>query len=558
MEKKINRYRVGELPLLEAIVEKLNLRAILNEFFPQCNNEEMIPSDALILLIYNLAIGKSPLYELDEWVNSLELRSLGYEKYRKIKFTDDRFGKYLDRLYDADRASLLTQIVVNAVQAFNIDLTQIHNDSTSVKAFGKYPGKASTGFELKFGKSKDHRPDLKQLIFSLSISADGAVPIHCRAYPGNRNDDTTHIETWNVLREINKGANFLYVADCKLCTDKQLDYIEQNGGKALTTIPNQWNEVVSFKDKLKTEPITKKEIWRRTLQDGVTDYFSVYEGNYVTTKRGYRIHWIHSSEKKKGDRAFREEQLKKAEKKLLELPPKLNKRTLKTRKAIEDACNKILKQYNVEKFITIIIDETTEERIIKKSRGRPSNSKKLTYDKEIKRTFTLTWNRDKASLKQEEKIDGVYPLLSTDLKLSAKDAIIAFKYQPRLEKRFTQLKSIHNIAPLLFKKIERIEANLLLFFIALMIQALIERQIRAGMKDKEIPSLEVYPENRNASHPTTSKVFDIFSDISTYALTENSHVIERYTDELKPIHNSILQLLSIDEAAYWQRIKESH
>jgi transposase len=553
MVRKINRYRVGELPLMEAIVKRLNLREILNEFVPPRKNEEMLPSDALILLIYNLAVEKSPLYELQEWVNSLELRCFGYEKYREMKFTDDRFGKYLDRLYSADRASLLTRIVVNAVQAFNIDLSQIHNDSTSVKAFGKYPGKTSTGFELKFGKSKDHRPDLKQLIYSLSITADGAVPVHCKSYPGNRNDDTTHIETWETLCEINGKPDFLYVADCKLCTDNQLNYIEQKSGRALTTIPNQWLEVVSFKENLKIQNIAKKEVWRRTLQDDVLDYFSVYCGNYTTNKRGYKIHWIHSSEKKKGDYAFREEQLKKAESKLLELLPKINKRNLKSKEAIKEACNKILKQYKVEKFITITIGEIGEERTVKKSRGRPE--KGAIKEKEVRKIIILSWDRDTTALEQEKKIDGVFPLLSTDPNLSARDAIMAFKYQPRLEKRFTQLKSIHLIAPLLFKKIERIEANMFLFFIALMIQALIERQVRSGMIDKKIRSLEVYPENRDAAHPTTSKVFDIFSDISTYTLTENSDVIEMHTDSLKPVQNSILQLLSIDEAAYWGGVK---
>jgi transposase len=247
MTRKINRYRVGELPLMKEVVKRLNLREIFNEFVPHKSKEEMLPSDALILMIYNLAIEKSPLYELQEWVNSLDLRCIGYEKYRELKFTDDRFGKYLDRLYLADRASLLTKIVVNAVNAFNIDLSQIHNDSTSVKGFGKYPKKTSSGFELKFGKSKDHRPDLKQLIYSLSITSDGAVPVHYKAYPGNRNDDTTHIETWETLCKIKDSTNFLYVADCKLCTDNQLHYIEQKGGRALTTIPNQWSEVVSFK-----------------------------------------------------------------------------------------------------------------------------------------------------------------------------------------------------------------------------------------------------------------------------------------------------------------------
>ena len=50
-------------------------------------------------------------------------------------------------------------------------------------------------------------------MFSLSLSADGAVPVHHKVYAGNRTDDTTHIETWNWIRKITPGPDFLYVAD---------------------------------------------------------------------------------------------------------------------------------------------------------------------------------------------------------------------------------------------------------------------------------------------------------------------------------------------------------
>ena len=82
----------------------------------------------------------------------------------------------------------------------------------------------------------------------------------------------------------------------------------------------------------------------------------------------------------------------------------------------------------------------------------------------IKSIYTLSWTRNKESLVKEKKVDGIFPLLSTDKDLSAKDALIAYKYQPKLEKRFTQFKSVHNAAPLFFKKIERIEANMFVFF----------------------------------------------------------------------------------------------
>lgn len=80
---------------------------------------------------------------------------------------DDRLGRALDHLFDADRAALLTEIVVAVGQQFEVQFDQLHNDSTSVAFCGQY--RAARGRELRgrtapaitYGHSKDHRPDLK-------------------------------------------------------------------------------------------------------------------------------------------------------------------------------------------------------------------------------------------------------------------------------------------------------------------------------------------------------------------------------------------------------------
>jgi transposase len=552
-KKKLNRYHVSELPLLKVISERIGLSEILNKFLPPKKNEEVSRADTLLLLIYNLASGKNPLYELEGWVRSIDMRCLDYEKYQNVLFTDDRFGSALDDLFAIDRATLMTSIVVEVIKKFNIDLKHIHNDSTSVSAYGQYEGKTSTGFELKRGRSKDSLHHLKQLVFCLSISADGAVPVHYKTYPGNRNDESTHIETWDALSKISPDPTFLYVADCKLCTDSQLSYIAGKGGRAITNIPEFWTEVINFKASQRDNPKPKKEIWRKYNADtDQTVYFSTYLGEYKTIKRGYKIHWIHSSSKREDDYNYRLRELKNAENDLQELSLKLNKRKLKSEYDIQTACNKILKNRQVDKFIKVNIQETKEMHIVKSGRGRPS---KDAENKMIeKSTFSISWEKDKKALDAEKHIDGIYPLLSTDDTLSAKDVLMAYKYQPKLEKRFTQLKSIHSIAPLLFKKLERIEANMFLFFIALMIQALIEREVRSKMKNNGLQSLEIYPEKRDAVHPTTSKIFDIFGDVSTYKVTDNTSTIEEYADELSDVHKSILKLLSITEAEYWDGI----
>lgn len=508
---------------------------------PDNSNAEIPNTEALLLLICNLTIGKCPLYELEEWVNGINLGTLGLEGHRKAEqFTDDRFGRSLDKLFLADRASLMTRIVLEVIKEFDIELDQIHNDSTSVKAFGEYPRRSKSGFEFKKGVSKDHRPDLKQLVYSLTISSDGAIPIHHKVYSGNCNDDSTHIETWTTLSRICSRNDFLYIADCKLCTDRQLSHIVEHGGRVITVIPSNWKEVDDFQESLRASKIAKKEILRRQIEDGEIIYYYAFDGEYRTRHRGFKIHWIFSTDNCKQDYEKRERLLNKAEADLRKLLPQINKRNLKTEEAIRKKCEGIIQKRRVGRFLDIEINKTT----VKDVKGN-----KVV----IREEYVLLWQRNKKALKMEENIDGIFPLLSTDERLSSKEVLQAFKYQPKLEKRFSQFKSVHNAAPIFFKKIERVEANMFLFFVSLMIQALIEREMRNKMRKFRIDNLTIYPESRESVHPTTNKVFDRFSSISTYELVEEGKSLnEFYQDDLSELQLEILRLLGIDELEYWQ------
>lgn len=550
-KRKLKRFYVGGLPLIRSISDRMKLKEILYKYIPGHGNEDIPAVEIFMLLVYNLVLGKDPLYEMEEWVQSIDFRCVDLEQYANVKFNDDRFGRVLNKLFFVDRASLMTELVVFFVEKFNVDLKQLSNDSTSLKAYGKYKGRTRTGFSLKHGNSKDHRPDLKQLVFCLSISSDGGVPVHYKCYSGNVTDDKTHIETWNTLQKITPSSDFLYVADSKLCTDEQLSYIVGKGGRAVTIIPNGWNEVKSFKEELRETKKPKDIIWRRQKphNNKKKEYFSEFRGDHKTTKRGYRIHWIYSSEKRKRDRESREKFLKKTEDRLSALNGKINKRNLKSHSAILTAAEKILKEQNAENYFFLSIDTITEEYTVQVGKGRPG--KKTKYKTSINTLYILSWTRKKLQLEKEANIDGVFPLLCTDKKMEAKEVLKAYKYQPRLEKRFTQFKSNHNAAPLLFKKVERIEANMFAFFDSLVIQSLIEREVRNQMKEKKIEKIIIYPEEREAKYPTANKILELFAGICTYKIVQDSKVVESYRDELNEKQKLILNLLNISEEEYW-------
>ncbi len=550
--RTLKRHHVGALPLLHAIAQRLGLKDVLERHVTRHGNDRISVVDTLVLLSYNLTIGKEPLYELAGWVHALDRRPLGYSELEPEWFNDDRFGRALDRLYGADRACLMTELVTACVRAFELDVQRLHNDSTTIKAYGTYPGRTRTGVALKKGHSKDHRPDLKQLVFSLSVCADGAVPVHHKVYAGNRTDDTTHIETWTTVRKITSQPDFLYVADSKLCTDEQLSYIVAQGGRAITIVPETWAEVDEFKSTLRTTRKAKKEIWRRRQagQEKHFEYFSVFVGKSFTRKRRYRIHWIYSSDKRQRDRQNREERLAKAEQALLELNARLNTRNLKEKEAIEAAAKAIVEKYEVTDLLELRVATSQERDKVQIGKGRPG--KHTRYETRTRKIYSLTWTRNLHALRREARIDGIFPLLCTDKELTAKEVLQAYKYQPRLEKRFSQFKNFHNAAPLLFKKVTRVEANLFVFFISLMLQALLEREVRSKMTLDGTKSLSLYPEEREAHQPTTNKIIDIFDGVSTYSIIQDGQVVEEFKDDLTDTQRTILRYLNISESQFWR------
>ena len=161
----------------------------------------------------------------------------GGDAVQAARLSDDRIGRALDRLFDADRAALLTEVVLAVAQRFALGLQQLHNDSTSISLCGQYPRargrrvRARSAPAITYGYSKDHRPDLEQLLFILTTAADGGVPVQFRCADGNTTDVLTHVQTWDSLRALAGRADFLCVADSKLCSHDNMTHIARAGGR---------------------------------------------------------------------------------------------------------------------------------------------------------------------------------------------------------------------------------------------------------------------------------------------------------------------------------------
>jgi transposase len=146
-------------------------------------------------------------------------------------------------------------------------------------------------------------------------------------------------------------------------------------------------------------------------------------------------------------------------------------------------------------------------------------------------------------------MDGIFPL-TTNTKEKPIDVFKIYKYQPRIEKRHALLKSTLEVAPIWLKKNTRIEALMFLEFIAQMVAALIERELRHKMTEKKIDLLCSLPEGRGSKTPTIDQVLRLFENQNKHALYDGDRLIKQFADPLTPVQSQILQLLSIPTAVY--------
>lgn len=83
---------------------------------------------------------------------------------------------------------------------------------------------------------------MKQLLYILTVTDDGGVPAYFTSASGNVSDDTTHIESWELLCQLAGSPDFLYVADCKLASTANLNYLAARGGRFITVLPGTRRE----------------------------------------------------------------------------------------------------------------------------------------------------------------------------------------------------------------------------------------------------------------------------------------------------------------------------
>lgn len=555
--------RLGPLPIINHFISRLKLEGVLERFVPTNDKRVRLAyAKGLGVLLRSILVERDPIYRQQETVSTYAPEEFGLSNELVRHIGDDAIGRSLERLFDADRGTLLTELVVSMADVFELSFDELHNDSTSIRFCGQYrdaKGRSIRGKLAPFityGYSKDHRPDLKQLLFIITTSADGSVPVQFRCEAGNCNDSRTHEETWDALREITGQTGFLYVADSKLCNGEALDHIDSKDGRLVCVIPRNRHEDGEFRHWIQTNEPDWELVWDRPhprRRSGPRERWWVHR-HYLPSVEGWPVIWVLSSTARRRQEKSRRDRIDIATDDLVKYNLKLAgpRPRRKSQREIFDDIDKILKKHKVNRYISVEIVQEEKHSYRQSSPGRPSKETK--YIRKTRKYYQLEWTLDEGAIAYDRKSDGMYPLLTNDRDLTPAQVLEAHKRQPSIEKRFEQTKTVFEIAPVLLKNEDRVEALFYLYFMSLLIQSLIEREIRRCMKRKGIEALPLYPEERENRRPTCEQIFRLFSRAERHSLMHGEKVIKVFCPELTPLQLQVLNLLGVPDSVYRHRV----
>lgn len=533
------------MPLITYYMDQLCLRQLLEKYIPKTPQMIVAPADALSMLVFNIINAPNPLYKVSEWVTDY-LDGIGERSQEAEKYNDDCLGRNLDRLYKCNRDELMIELAANAINAHQLKTDNIHNDSTTITFKGRYENQDTEAAQLLHGHSKDFRPDCRQLVFGLNVTDDGYVPLLFKLFDGNQADDTTHVPNWEQLRQTLNRSDFIYVADCKLCSEDNLDHIHMNCGYFITVVPKNRAILKPFREQLENGEVDWQLAY--SVQDNrkssKQQVFYTFEAS--PTDKGYRLIWILSTTKAEQDQNTRDRRLDKAEIELAGLSGGLNRYKLKTREQIEAAVGKATK--NTKDLFDIEIIEHKQTYQKKVGAGKPGPNS--IYKEHTETTYELKWQRNKAAIDKQALADGTFPLI-TNTKKSCAEVLRTYKQQPRLEKRFNTTKSVLEVAPVFLEKSSRIEAITFLYFIALMLISLIERAVRKKMAEESIESLPILPQKMKTARPTWNNLRYLFRNVHLAQIFIKRKLVKQTLKGLQEIHIEVLRLLGVPSSAYY-------
>jgi Transposase DDE domain len=330
------------------------------------------------------------------------------------------FYRAMDFLLDCDE-EVQREVFFAVADLLNLEVDLILFDTTST--YFEIPAEREDGLR-RFGKSKDHRDDLPQVVVGFAVTKEG-IPVRCFIFEGNASDQLIIHQVKDALRDW-RLHRVIWVADTGFASEENRAYLQRAGGhyilgeKLRQGTENRLALARQGRYRIVEEGLHVKQVW-------------VGEGE---TRRRFVV--CRNLEEARRDRLHREQALARLEEEL---------------KALERKSGEARTLAEAE-----LLTHPTLKRYLTRRRGR------------------LVIDRRKG--RDEERIDGKFLVSSSDDDLSAEEIAIYYKQLKEVERAWRDQKHILDLRPIYHRKQDRIRSHVLLSFLALLLTRVAEHRAR--------------------------------------------------------------------------------
>jgi transposase len=562
--------RADELPVLIYWLLQMQVDVIIDRVlpYPHPNRQGLSYGQlALLFVAYVISLRNHRLCAMEEWVTDhqavLQL-STGWTMGPK-EATDDRLGDLLDVMgEDEERGVQLQQeLGRHLIQAYALPTEVGRYDTTtfSVEHAPNEQGVAGGGL-LRFGHSKDHRPDLMQFKQGLATLDPAGVPIFTNTIAGNAADDRLYVPAWREMVATIGHANFLFVADCKAAALADRGQLDHEQGTYLFPLPmtgkvpeylRQW----VLQPPLPPQPIELAPIKQPDGQPLVVGRGFVVElGLYVPlAEGGERHHWLEQWLVTRSDSLARRQQAnlaKQVAKTEAELQ-RLNDHSWASSTELAQAAQKILARRSSQELFRLTITENVTEQRRYLGPGRPGPNRPQQVI-EVRQPY-LQVQRNLTAIEEREQLAGwrIHVTNAPADQMNLAQAIGYYRDEFLVEHGFHRFK--HGslpVLPLFLQLPERICGLMLLLLVALQLLTLLEFVANRQLSQRQecLPGLVPGNPKMKTQRPSAERMLAHFSGLHWLGQPTATGLIGHIVEPLTPLQRRILDLLGIPETIY--------
>jgi len=531
--------RLDHLGIVSGVIKDLKIIELIDEKLGIHKDESISAGETVAGMIINgLGFSNKPMSLTPLFFEHIPLELLFREGVKADDFNRFKLGRVLDRCHGYGTELLFSEIALNVCQKEKVDTKFNSLDTTTFTLTGNYLGEADDDtVEIKLGYSKDHRPDLKQVMLEMMVCHDGGIPLLGKALNGNASDNKVFEERSKKLIEQFKAADTprYLIADSKLYSEPNAE----NLGNLLfiTRIPNTIKEVGLTIDKALALPNEWKTLDdHRKMQTFDVEHYGIKQRWHVVSSETSRQQAI--------------KQVDKRVKKATELVEKQVFHFQARRFACaDDALADLQIMARKWKYHTVKSYQLVEHSAFE-GKGRPKKDQEP-----IKTEYQVIaeFEADMQKINFEKAKEGHYVIggNANSNELSDAEVVAAYKQQQQVERGFRFLKDPLFFASSLFlKNPKRIMALLMVMLLSLLVYGIAERRMRACLAEQK----ETLPNQigLDVEAPTLRWVFQLLYGINYLDISLGGEQRHKVIEGISPLKQKILRLFGKSVADIYQ------